>query len=115
MAYGFGSDDDDAILVASKIIFDAGFATCVPNSGEVVSGATDFFMSGVVRRLGNNSFVGAHSWAGDGVEGSSLPRTDPAHQKSLDFYTFVDVNPDFYWFALKAAPASGIHNMTGAE
>lgn len=115
MAYGPGSDDDDANLVASKMIYDAGFATCVPDNGEVASGATDFFMAGVVRRLGNSTFVGVHSWAGDGVEGSSLPRTDPQHQSYLNFYTSIDVNPDFYWFTLEAAPASGMHNMTSAE
>lgn len=115
MAYGPGSEDDDANLAASKMIYDAGFATCVPENGEVASGATDFFMAGVVRRLGNSSFVGVHSWAGDGVEGSSLPRSDPQHQTYLDFYSSIGVNPDFYWFTLEAAPASGMHNMTSAE
>lgn len=115
MAYGPGSDDDDANLVASKLIYDAGFATCVPDNGEVASGATDFFMSGVVRRLGSSTFVGVHSWAGEETEGADLPRTDPEHQKYLDFYTSINVNPDFYWFTLEAAPSSGMHDMTSAE
>lgn len=115
MAYGPGSEDDDANLIASKMIYDAGFATCVPDNGEVASGATDFFMSGVVRRIGNSTFVGVHSWAGEEIEGADLPRTDPEHQKYLDFYTSIDVNPDFYWFTLAAAPSSGMHNMTSAE
>jgi secreted trypsin-like serine protease len=115
MAYGPGSDDDDANLVASKMIYDAGFATCVPDNGEVASGATDFFMSGVVRRLGNSTFLGVHSWAGDDAEGADLPRSDPEHQKYLDFYTSIDVNPDFYWFTLEAASSSNMHNMTDAE
>ena len=115
MAYGPGSDDDDANLVASKLIYDAGFATCVPDNGSIASGATDFFMSGVVRRLGNNTFLGVHSWAGGDVEGADLPRSDPEHQKYLDFYTSIDVNPDFYWFTLGAASSSNMHNMTSAE
>jgi hypothetical protein len=77
MAYGPGSDDDDANLAASRMIYDAGFATCVPDNGFVASGATDFFLAGVVRRFGANSFIGVHSWAGGAVEESSLPRTDP--------------------------------------
>ncbi len=115
MAYGPGSDDDDANLIASKMIYDAGFATCVPDNGQISSGATDFFMAGVIRRFGSNSFIGVHSWAAGAVEGSSLPRTDPEHQKYLDFYTSVGVDPEFYWFTLQAAAAAGMHNMTAAE
>lgn len=115
MAYGPGSEDDEANLIASKMIYDAGFATCVPDRGEVASGATDFFLAGVVRRLGTASFVGVHSWASGSIEGSSLPRSDPQHQSYLDFYTAINVNPDFYWFTLEAAPAAGMHNMTSAE
>ena len=55
--------------MASKLIYDAGFVTFVPNNDEIASGATDFFKSGVVRRLGNNTFLGVHSWAGGDVEG----------------------------------------------
>lgn len=115
MANGPGSDDDDANLEASKLIYEAGFATCVPDNGEVSSGATDFFLAGVVRRLGANSFVGVHSWSSDNQEGASLPRSDPEHQSYLDYYTSIGVNPDFYWFTLEAAPSAGMHNMTSAE
>lgn len=115
MANGPGSDDDDANLEASRLIYEAGFATCVPDNGEIASGATDFFLAGVVRRLGSSTFVGVHSWAAGNVEGSSLPRSDPEHQSYLDYYTSIGVNPDFYWFTLEAAPAAGMHNMTSAE
>ena len=115
MAYGPGSDDDEANLVASKMIYDAGFVTCVPDNGGVASGATDFFKSGVVRSLGNNTCLVVHSWAGYDFEGADLPRSDSEHQPYLEFSTSIDVNPDFYWFTLEAASSSNTHNLTSAE
>lgn len=116
LAFGPGSDDDDSNVQAAQMVYEAGLATCVPDNGEIASGAVDFFLAGVVRRLGANTFVGVHSWAdGNGVEGGDLPMSHPDHNLFLDFYAAIDVDPSFYWFTLEAAPSAGIHNMTEAE
>jgi len=116
LAYGPGSDDDEANIRAARAVHNAGLATCVPDDGEIASGAVDFFLAGKIRRLGENTFVGVHSWAdGNGTEGSALARTHPDHKLFLDFYTAIGVSEDFYWFTLEAAPAAEIHNMTQAE
>jgi len=116
LAYGPGSDDDVANLEAALLINEAGLGTCVPDGGEISSGAVDFYLAGAIRRLGENTFVGVHSWAaGDGTEGSDLPMSDPEHQRYLDYYQSIGVSSDFYWFTLQAAPAADIHKMTPAE
>ena len=116
MAYGPGSDDDDSNVQAAQLIHNAGIATCVPDNGTIASGAVDFFLAGVIRRLGDNTFVGVHSWAdGNNVEGGDLPMDHPDHQLFLDFYEAIGISPDFYWFTLQAAPSAGIHDMTPEE
>lgn len=113
LAYGPGSDDDNANLQAARLVNKAGLGTCVPENGEIYSGAVDFYLAGVVRRLADSAIVGVHSWAtGDNIEGSALPMNDPQHQPYLDFYAEVGVPADFYWFTLQAAPAAGMYNMT---
>jgi secreted trypsin-like serine protease len=116
LAYGPGSDDDAANLQAARLVYQAGLGTCVPENGEIYSGAVDFYLAGVVRRLEDTAIVGVHSWAtGDGIEGSALPMDDPEHQSYLDFYAEIGVPADFYWFTLQAAPAAGMYNMTAED
>ena len=116
LAYGPGSDDDDANLQASLALHNADFATCVPDGGEIASGAVDMFLAGKVRRLGEDTFVGVHSWAdGNGTEGGDLPMNDAQHKSYLDYYAAIGVPAEFYWFTLDAAPSDGIHDMTEAE
>ena len=116
LAYGPGSDDDEANLQAARLVNKAGLGTCVPENGEIYSGAVDFYLAGVVRRLADSAVVGVHSWAtGDNIEGAALPMDDPQHQPYLDFYAEVGVPADFYWFTLQAAPAAGMYNMTAED
>lgn len=111
-----GSDDDDGNLEAARLIYAANLGICVPDNGTIASGGVDFFLAGRTRALGENTFVGVHAWLGqNGVDGSELPRSDPEHDFFLDYYADINVDPDFYWFTLEAAPASSIHNMTDAE
>ena len=110
------SDDDEANLQAARLVNKAGLGTCVPENGEIYSGAVDFYLAGVVRRLADSAVVGVHSWAtGDNIEGAALPMDDPQHQPYLDFYAEVGVPADFYWFTLQAAPAAGMYNMTAED
>tara|TARA_S200000501_G_scaffold19882_1_gene17710 strand:+ start:1686 stop:2441 length:756 start_codon:yes stop_codon:yes gene_type:complete len=116
LVYGPGSDDDEANLQAARLVNKAGLGTCVPENGEIYSGAVDFYLAGVVRRLADSAVVGVHSWAtGDNIEGAALPMDDPQHQLYLDFYPEVGVPADFYWFTLQAAPAAGMYNMTAED
>ena len=116
MAYGPGSDADQENLQAALLINQAGLGTCVPENGQIFSGAVDMYLAGVVRRLADSATVGVHSWAaGDGTEGSALPMDDPEHQQYLDFYSQIGVSADFYWFTLQAAPSEGMYNMTAED
>ena len=111
-----GSADDDANLVASRIIREQGINTHVPANGVIASGGVDFYLAGLGRTLDDGAQVGVHSWAdGDGTPGSSFPMDDPEHQKYLDYYTEMGIPLEFYWFTLTAAGPDNIHNMTAAE
>ncbi|MEM7538039.1 MAG: alpha/beta hydrolase [Chloroflexota bacterium] len=111
-----GSVDDDANLVASRLVREYGYNTFVPANGLIASGGVDFFLAGVQRSIESGAQLGVHSWAaGDDLAGSDLPRDDPEHDKYLDYYNEMGIPEDFYWFTLQAAPAEDIHFMTDSE
>jgi hypothetical protein len=112
MTYVPGSDDNGEYLDAALLVNEANLATCVPDGGEIASGAVDFFLAGVVRVLGDNTFVGIHAWAGDDLEAGELARDDPEHDVYLNFFRQIGIDEDFYWFTLEAAPSWDIYNMS---
>lgn len=110
-----GSADDEANIVASRLVRKHGFNTHVPADGMIASGGVDFFLAGVERTVDTGRKLGVHSWAGDGVTGDQVPRDDPQHHLYLDYYAEMGIPAEFYWFTLQAAPAEDIHNMTPDE
>lgn len=110
-----GSADDQANLVASRIVRQHGFKTHVPADGMIASGGVDFFLAGAERTVDSGGKLGVHSWAGDGVTGDQVPRDDPQHRLYLDYYAEMGIPAEFYWFTLQAAPAEDIYYMTEAE
>lgn len=115
LQYIEGSVDDDANVVFSRVVRDEGFDTIVPSGGMVASGGTDLFLAGQRRILLPGACVGVHSWSGSGIIATELPEDDPEHDRYLDYFQDIGVNPEFYWFTLEAAPAEGMHWMTAAE
>jgi len=111
-----GSVDDEANLVAARLIRQNGFKTHIPANGVIASGGTDFFLAGLERTIEKGAKLGVHSWAtGDGETGADVPRDDPQHQLYLKYYEEMGIPSDFYWFTLQAAPADDIHWMTADE
>jgi len=115
-----GSADDVLNLELGRAVHDAGFATHLVSDGVIASGAVDLFLAGVERSAGDQQAArfGVHSWGSfdsDEPTGSELPRNHPAHQAMLSYFNDVQINPDFYWFTLEAAPFDEIHWMTAAE
>ena len=110
-----GSADDQANLVAARMVRQHGFHTHVPADGEIASGGVDFFLAGVERTVADGAKLGVHSWAGDDTTGDQVPRDDPQHKLYLDYYAEMGIPADFYWFTLQAAPAEDIHWMTANE
>lgn len=113
-----GSIDDEANLVASRLVRDAGLNIHVAKDGHIASGGTDFFCAGVQRTAEEGAQIGVHSWAGDGVNNAALlPKDDTEHQKYIDYYKEMAM-PDpegFYFFTINAAQADGMHYMSRAE
>lgn len=111
-----GSIDDSANLEASRIIRKYGLNTYVPSNGMIASGGTDFFCAGINRTIEEGAEIGVHSWAGDGIEdASTLSKDHPEHQKYIEYYKEMGIPEDFYWFTIKAAPASDIYMMNKDE
>ena len=48
-------------------------------------------------------------------EGRFLPRDNPEHVPYLEFYRELGVPDGFYWFAISAAGADGMHWMRAIE
>ena len=111
-----GSVNDEANLVAARLVRQHGLHTHVPADGEIAAGGVDFFLAGVERTAVSGAKLGVHSWAtGDGTTGDQVPRDDPQHKLYLDYYAEMGIPADFYWFTLQAAPAEDIYFMTEAE
>lgn len=110
-----GSVDDDANLIFSRAVREGRFDTVVPADGMVASGGTDLFLAGNQRHLEPGACVGVHSWGGPGPAATSLPRDHEEHRKYLTYYRDLQVDEEFYWFTLQAAPAEDMHWMTAAE
>ena len=110
-----GSADDEANVMAARLVRQHGFYTHVPADGMIASGGVDFFLAGVERTVDTGAKLGVHSWAGNDVTGDQVPRDDPQHKLYLDYYAEMGIPAEFYWFTLQAAPAEDIHYMTSAE
>jgi hypothetical protein len=110
-----GSVDDEANVEFSRVIRDMGFTTVVPSDGLVASGGTDLFLAGTRRIIEAGACIGVHSWAAGNFTATDLSRTSAEHDRYLDYYDDIDIDPDFYWFTIEAAPADGMHWMTPEE
>ncbi|KIC40015.1 alpha/beta hydrolase [Ruegeria sp. ANG-R] len=110
-----GSVDDDSNVVFSRVVREEGFDTVVPSDGLVASGGTDLFLAGNRRVLEPGACVGVHSWGGGGFVAAELPEGHPEHDRYLDYFEDIGVDPAFYWFTLEAASENEMHWMTSSE
>jgi hypothetical protein len=115
-----GSEDDDANLALARMIRRAGLNTHVPSKGSIRSGGVELFLAGVKRTSEPGAQFGVHSWIDtDGREARDYAATDPVHRQYVGYYEEMGFKPDtaraFYAFTNAAAPASGVHYMTGGE
>lgn len=110
-----GSVDDEANLELSRMVNHLGFTTLVPTDGLVASGGTDLFLAGTKRILEPGACIGVHSWAAEDFTATDIPETSPEHDRYLDYYEDIEIDPEFYWFTIEAAPAEAMHWMTVSE
>ena len=115
-----GSEDDDANLVASMLIYNRGYKMYLPDNGYIASGAVDMFLAGYIRVV-DATFdpVGVHAWS-DGVHDATYyPVGHAYHQPYINYYTNVGFTQQeaesFYYFTINAATANEIYWMSDAE
>ena len=80
----------------------------------VASGAVSLFIAGVERTAECGARVGVHAWGSAGVDAQTA-LMDNLRGFLRDFLSDMGVDPDFYDFTARAAPASGLHIMTPQE
>ncbi len=110
-----GSVDDVSNVEFSRVIREMGFTTVVPSDGLVASGGTDLFLAGTRRIIETGACIGVHSWAAEDFTATDLSRESAEHDRYLDYYDDIGIDPDFYWFTIEIAPADGMHWMTPKE
>ncbi|WP_052298056.1 hypothetical protein [Moritella sp. PE36] len=103
-----GSIDDEINLLASREIRKHGIATHIPADGMVASGGTDMFLAGIKRTIEPGAKIGVHSWGGGDLAATDYSRDHEVHVQYLDYYKEMNINTDFYWYTLEAAPADDI-------
>jgi len=107
-----GSIDDEINLLASREIRKHGIATHIPADGMVASGGTDMFLAGIKRTIETGAKIGVHSWGGGELAATDYSRDHEVHVKYLNYYKEMNIDTDFYWYTLDAAPADDIHWMS---
>lgn len=115
-----GSVNDAINLHTSRLVRTAQLTTEVRDGGEAHSGGIDLFSAGYRRVYQDGATLGVHSWCctDQGQDAGKLSKSDARHAPYLTFSREMlgdTLGPDFYFFTLEAAPASGIHKMTRAE
>lgn len=111
-----GSIDDESNIKASYYLHDNKINTHVPQDGVIASGGVDFFLAGNIRTIESGAKLGVHSWAdNDGTTGNQLSKDHPNHDMYLQYYKYIGIPKEFYWFTLNAAPAEQIYYMTENE
>lgn len=114
-----GSDDDDANLLASRKIRNAGLNIHATATSELASGAVDMFFAGVKRTADKGAKFGVHSWSDGQNEATDFPKGHAQHQPYINYFKEMGLSQqqaeDFYYFTIYAAPSADIHWMTDAE
>lgn len=110
-----GSIDDVSNLRASLYIHRFGLTTRLNKNSIIASGGTDLFLAGRKRIIEKGAKIGVHAWDGGDTPATELSKEDEAHQLYIEYYKTVNIPEAFYWYTLKAAPASDIHFMTEKE
>ena len=114
-----GSEDDEANLLASRKIRNAGLNIHVTATSELASGAVDMYLAGVKRTMEPGAKFGVHSWSDGDNEATDFPKGHANHLPYITYFKDMGMSQqmaeDFYYFTIYAAPADGIHWMTQAE
>lgn len=114
-----GSADDISNLAVARKVRKANMTTIVPSNGLVASGGTDLFLAGAKRIIEQGACIGVHSWAAGDLfnvkSAREFPKNDTEHDKYLDYYKEMKVDPAFYWFTLDAADYDAMYWMSVAN
>ncbi len=115
-----GSINDEVNEETGRLIREAGYTTWVKSTSVVESGGVDLFCAGKKRIVDNGAILGVHSWCcgTNGEDAFEIPVNDQQHTRPKAYLIEMLGEPfgtDFYFFAINAASADDIHNMTKAE
>jgi hypothetical protein len=117
-----GSEDDEANLIVSKKMHNAGLSFHLFSNSLIASGAVDMYVAGKRRTREQGSQIGVHSWRDSDPSdpiATSYPVGHAVHLPYINYYVSVGFTQqeaeDFYYFTIHAAKAEDIHWMTEEE
>ncbi len=115
-----GSIDDATNEKTGRLFGEAGYTIWVNSNSEIYSGGVDLLCSGKRRKIDQGAILGVHSWCcgNKGEDALEIPKNDAQHTRPKTYLIEMLGEPfgtDFYFFAINAATADSIHNMTTAE
>lgn len=110
-----GSIDDEWNLKSCFLLYKKGLHTKLEKNSIVESGGTDFFISGKELHIEEGAKIGVHSWAGNDLVATELPKNHPEHKLFLEFYPKIEIDTAFYWFTIRAAPENSMHFLSTKE
>ena len=110
-----GSLDDDTMIALGYRVRELGLNTHLTANSEIHSGGVDLFLAGVRRSAEPGATLGVHAWSDGRREATDYPPSAPEHELNRRYIEVMLGDDAFYWFTLRAAPASDIHIMTPAE
>jgi hypothetical protein len=119
-----GSINDRETLRLGRHIRKLGLDTHLVAGGVATSGGVSLLLAGANRSVGDNTFLGVHSWAqcsrNEKDERTCKSATDfEQHSEEHDLhrdYTIEMLGSDaFYWFSIKSAPHDSIYWLSSHD
>ncbi len=109
------ASDPVALLQKGALIRSLGLNTQVAPGVTVAGDAVYLFLGGVERHLAGGAQIAVSDWQSDVGPASALVADHPAHTERRGHVAAMLGAPDFYEFAINAAPVGGGHVMSDAE
>lgn len=109
-----GSDDDDAVFEAGRIIRNQKIRTYLPSHAVIESGAVEFFLAGYTRYIEPGAQIGVHTWEDEDTKkfATDFPKIHKEHIPYIKYYKEMNNSDDFYFFTIEAAEYDSMYFLT---
>ena len=114
-----GSNNDEAMMDAAKLLRNSGIRTHLPANAVIESGAVDLFLAGKSRTIETGSKIGVHAWSAGNKSATDYAVGHEEHDFYINFYIFCGYFKEeaegLYYFIINAAGPDDMRYMTEEE